>query len=520
MGVSTHRPQSPANRAPALRRAAGRWRTPPPPQPRTPPAAAVCKLLSSGIYFIDISGRRCLRPDICRFSSPELLDRIGEVGELDVVGTRGAQDLDHDPLPVRNRERMGLRTGPALVVVAADDVVAVAEPRLGDRAVARDADAVFDVHQRPVGSSLERDPHGLLAVALDRSRHERTVVAVIRPGRNLQLDTVLFKFVVAVLVAFDLGAVEIPAVEKSVGIVLRIDIVKPVVLPGVGAVFAVDGVGNSDRNGLPVAGNAHRVVVVTLQAGQGQRLVRIGQAVGGHDLHGQRRVDADREQADHELFLSGGNGDRIGDGRGREVSQGVDRTRRRQDVGVGLQHDLPGRLVGPQSERDFDARHQRFEREVDGQHGRGLIDAEGLLPDVRVHEIVVGEVRRAVGIAPRVFERLVHGIERCAAVVRVVGRCQGVGADGHVAGERGGRARLVGRKEAGPRHGAVVEEHGDPVALHPVGRVAVDGGAGLRRDHLLGNGDLHIRLRIFGRGHIAVLAACAHADCGKKGNGE
>ena len=139
-----------------------------------------------------------------------------------MVRTSGTHNLDHDALSVRNRERVGLRAGAAFVVVSGNDVVTVSEPSLGNRTVARHADTVLDIHQGPVGRNLEGDFHGLLAVALNRSRHERTVITAVGSGGNLQLDTVLLEFVVAVLVALDLGAVEIPAVEKACRIVLRI----------------------------------------------------------------------------------------------------------------------------------------------------------------------------------------------------------------------------------------------------------------------------------------------------------
>ena len=60
--------------------------------------------------------------------SPKLFDRVGEVRKLDVVGAARAQYLDHDPLSVRDRERMGLGARFALFVVAALDIVSVPEP--------------------------------------------------------------------------------------------------------------------------------------------------------------------------------------------------------------------------------------------------------------------------------------------------------------------------------------------------------------------------------------------------------
>ena len=276
-------------------------------------------------------------------------------------------------------------------------------------------------------------------------------------------------------------------------------------------VLLVDGIGYGDRHRFLVAGYAHRVVVVALQAGQRERLVRVGQPVGGHHLHGHGRVDAHGEQTHYELFPVRGNSDRIGYGRCREVLLGVDRTGGRQYVAVGLQDDFLGRFVRTQSERDLDAGHQRFEREVYGQLGRRLVDFERLLPDVRIHEVIGSQVVRAVFRSPGVLEGLVHGVERGVAVVRIISRRQRVGADGHVARERRGRARLVGRELACHRRGSVVEEHGDFVAGHPVGRGAVDGSTGLPGNHLLGDGYLDILFRAAGRSRI-VLAARGHAD--------
>ena len=146
----------------------------------------------------------------------------------------------------------------------------------------------------------------------------------------------LFEFVVAVLVALDLCLVKIPVIENSFRVVLGIDRVESVVLIGMRTVLLVDGIGYGDRHRFLVAGYAHRVVVVALQAGQRERLVRVGQPVGGHHLHGHGRVDAHGEQTHYELFPVRGNSDRIGYGRCREVLLGVDRTGGRQYVGCRL----------------------------------------------------------------------------------------------------------------------------------------------------------------------------------------
>ena len=126
---------------------------------------------------------------------------------------------------------MGLRTGFALLVVAVQDVVPVAEPRFGDRAVARYADPVLNIAYT-VGRYLEGYLHGFRTLALDRSRDESAVVCVVEARRNLQLDAVLLEFVVAVLVALDLCLVKIPVIENSFRVVLGIDRVESVVLIG------------------------------------------------------------------------------------------------------------------------------------------------------------------------------------------------------------------------------------------------------------------------------------------------
>lgn len=172
--------------------------------------------------------------------SPKLFDRVGEVRELDVVGAARAQYLDHDPLSVRDRERVGLNSRLAFPVVAVQNVIPVAEPNFRNRAVARYADPIFYIHQCPVGRYFKGYFHGFRTVALDRSRHERAVVVVVESCRNLQLDAVLLEFVVVVLVILKLSAVEVPAVEDSVGIVLGIDEIESVVLPRPGAVLLVD----------------------------------------------------------------------------------------------------------------------------------------------------------------------------------------------------------------------------------------------------------------------------------------
>lgn len=112
------------------------------------------------------------------------------------------------------------------------------------------------------------------------------------------------------------------------------------------------------------------------------------------------------------------------------------------------------------------------------------------------------------------LEHLVYGVERGAATVRIVCRRQRVAAYGHVAGKGGCGARFVGREFEFPRRGAVVEEYGDFVALHPCGLRAVYGGAGLAGDRIFGNGYLNVfRLRRSRRS--LFFAACAHAGCGE-----
>ena len=225
-------------------------------------------------------------------------------------------------------------------------------------------------------------------------------------------------------------------------------------------------------------------------------------------------MDAYGQQSDRKLLPVRGNGDRIGYRRCGEVAQTVDRARGRHYVAAGADDDLLGRLVAFQSETHPDACHQRPEGEVDGQHRRILVDFERGLPDVRVHEVVVGQILRTVGCAPRVVEDLVYGVERGSAAVRIVCRRQRVAAYGHVAGKGGCGARFVGREFELLRRGAVVEEYGDFVALHPSRLRAVYGGAGFAGDRILWNGYLNV-FRLCRSRRSLFLAACAHAGCGE-----